>query len=83
MYIKNAARDQIKTIGIGSSEMYAPTAMNATLSRENAYATFVACSIEILSAGIGLFGFAFASIETSAMSLNVFPAAMKQIAEVV
>ena len=37
----------------------------------------------ILLSGIGLFGLDFISIETSAISLKVLPAAMKHIAEVV
>ncbi len=57
--------------------------MNSELSSVNEYATFVADSIVILSEGIGLSGLETLSIEISDMSLNVFPAAMKHIAEVV
>ena len=57
-------------------------AMNVALSKES-MATMVADWTLILLSGIGLFGLDFKSIETSAISLKVLPAAMKHIAEVV
>ena len=57
--------------------------IKTALKSAKPYATFLADSTVILPEGIGLCGLEILSIEISAISFSVFPAAMKQIAEVV
>ena len=83
MNIKRAAVTHIAAIGIGSSTKNIPDIIKTRLIKENEIPVFFAILMLIRSDGSGLLGLETLSIEKSEISLNVFPAAMKHITEVV